>query len=53
MGSANEYGLRTVLKAGSNGSYDDLLSLASMQSLEGRHCIYIYTVFFITSLQIY
>ena len=39
MESANEYGLKTILKAGSNRSYDDLLSLVSMPSLERRCCM--------------
>ena len=38
--SANEYGLRTVLNAGNNRSYDDLLNLASIRSLDRRRCIY-------------
>ena len=40
MESANEYGLRTILNAGSNCKYDELLNLASMQSLEQRRAIY-------------
>ena len=40
MESANEYGLRTILNAGSDRNYDELLNLASMRSLERRHAIY-------------
>ena len=32
MESANDYGLRTILNAGSNRNYDELLNLASMRS---------------------
>ena len=40
MESANEYGLRTILNTGFKCKYDELLDLASMQSLERRRAIY-------------
>lgn len=39
MESANEYGLKTLLKAGHNKRYSELLNLACMRSLEHRGCI--------------
>ena len=39
MESANAYGLRAILNAGSNRNHDELLNLASTRSLERRRAI--------------